>query len=163
VTEFGAEATLDGPADRKQTYAFQADYVKQVLGIVARDPNISGAIYWTLREFAVKPYWDGGAEIASIRTDAIHNKGLISYDGRRVKPAFDVAAREFAATPLYRTAPTSAPAARPADPLGWVLALSVPLGILAMLLLSGWALRDIWRSTRPPEAQVLALPRRHAA
>jgi beta-glucuronidase len=165
VTEFGAEATMDGPADQKQTYAFQAAYVKKVLSIVEDAPNISGAIYWTLREFAVKPFWDGGAELRSIQTDSIHNKGLISYDGKTVKPAFAVAQKEFAATPLY---PGAAPAeqaaeARPADPLGWALALLVPLSIIGMLLAALWALRDIWRFTRPPEAAVVALPRRRAA
>jgi beta-glucuronidase len=161
VTEFGAEATLDGPADRKQTYAFQADYVGRVLEIVERAPNVSGAIYWTLQEFAVKPQWDGGAELASIQTDAIHNKGLIAYDGR-VKPAWRVAEREFAATPLYRGPAGEEPGPGP-DPLGWLLLVALPPGILAMLLVSLWALRDIWRLTRPPQAQVLALPSRRAA
>ena len=159
VTEFGAEATEDGPADRKQTYAFQADYVARNLRIVDSLPFVQGAIYWTLQEFAVKPYWDGGANIGAIRTDSIHNKGLISYGGF-VKPAWHVAEREFARTPLYR--PTAGPA-RPADPLGWFLLGLLPLAILAMLLVSAWALRDIWRFTRPPEAQVLPLPRRRAA
>jgi beta-glucuronidase len=159
VTEFGAEATLDGPAGRKQTYAFQAAYVEQSLKIIEDAPNISGAIYWTLQEFAVKPFWDGGAELESIQTDSIHNKGLIAYDGS-VKPAFAVARREFASIPLYRD---GGPPAQGADPLGWIVAGGVPAAILAMLLLSGWALRDIWRSTRPPQAQVVALPRRRAA
>lgn len=162
VTEFGAEATLDGPADEKQTYAFQAAYIDRYLKDVEDAPNISGAIYWTLREFAVKPFWDGGAELKSIRTDAIHNKGLISYDGRTVKPAFAVAQREFASIPLYRT-PTEFQPGRPADPVGWLLVALVPLGILAMLLLSAWALRDIWRYTRPPQARILPLPSRRAA
>ncbi|MFL5843757.1 MAG: glycoside hydrolase family 2 protein [Solirubrobacteraceae bacterium] len=160
VTEFGAEATLDGPADRKQTYAFQSAYVQRALSDIEDAPGISGAIYWTLQEFAVKPFWDGGAELESIQTDSIHNKGLISYDGTR-KPAWDVAEREFAATPLYRDAPQ-----RPAtgsDPAGWFLVVVTPLSILALLLLAGWALRDIWRFTRPPEGEVLRLPARRAA
>ncbi len=162
LTEFGAEATLDGPADRKQTYAFQADFVDRTLKIVEDAPNMSGAIYWTLQEFAVKPNWDGGAEIPSIRTDSIHNKGLIGYDGR-VKPAWKVAEREFASTPLYSGPEATRTAARPADPVGWMLLAAAPLAILAMLMACGWALRDIWRYTRPPQAQVLALPRRRAA
>jgi beta-galactosidase/beta-glucuronidase len=160
VTEFGAEATEKGPADKKQTYAFQSDYVKKNLQIVDSLPFVQGAIYWTLQEFAVKPFWDGGANIAAIRTDSIHNKGLIAYGGY-VKPAWHVAEHEFAATPLYR--PVANPQARPADPFGWFLLGFVPLAIGSMLLLMGWALRDIWRLTRPPEAQVLPLPRRKAA
>jgi hypothetical protein len=160
VTEFGAEATMDGPADRKQTFAFQSDYVDRTLRIIDDAPGISGAIYWTLREFAVKPLWDGGAEIPSIRTDSIHNKGLISYDDKR-KPAFGVAEREFAATPLYRDGPARATGG--ADPLGWALAALLPLGVLGLLLLAGGALRDIWRFTRPPGGEVVSLPARRAA
>jgi hypothetical protein len=160
VTEFGAEATLDGPADRKQTYAFQAAYLDTSLKTIEEAPGISGAIYWTLQEFAVKPLWDGGAELKEIQTDSIHNKGLISYDGKR-KPAWEVAEREFAATPLYRDA-ARAPASG-ADPLGWLLIGLVPLAILALLGLAGWALRDIWRFTRPPGGEVVRLPARRAA
>src|SRR4051794_5141717 len=159
VTEFGAEATKKGPANKKQTYAFQADYVRKNLNIVDSLPFVQGAIYWTLQEFAVKPFWDGGAEIASIRTDAIHNKGLIAYDGF-VKPAWHVAEHEFARTPVY--APVAEPA-RPSDPFGWFLVGSLPLAVLAMFFVLAWALRDIWRPPRPPEAEVLPLPRRRAA
>jgi len=162
LTEFGAEATLDGPADKKQTYAFQSAFVDKTLKIIEHAPGVGGAIYWTLQEFAVKPYWDGGAEIASIRTDSIHNKGLISYDGR-VKPAWRVAEREFAATPLDSAPGSPRSAIRPSDPVGWLLFAAAPLAILAMLLACAWALRDIWRHTRPPQARVLALPRRRAA
>lgn len=161
VTEFGAEATMDGPADRKQTYGFQADYVRRSLEIIRAAPDVSGAIYWTLQEFAVKPYWDGGAEIEAIRTDSIHNKGLIAYDGDR-KPAWDVAEREFAATPLYRDAPAIA---KPVGgPIGIGLLALVPLAILALLALAARAARDIWRLTRPPGgAQVVSFPSRRAA
>lgn len=160
VTEFGAEATLDGPADRKQTFAFQADYVERSLRIISEAPEISGAIYWTLQEFAVKPLWDGGAEIESIQTDSIHNKGLISYDGER-KPAWAVAEREFASTPLYRDGRDAR--ARAADPVGWAIVGLVPLMVLTLLLLAAWALRDIWRFSRPPGGEVLSLPARRAA
>ncbi len=160
VTEFGAEATLDGPADRKQTFAFQADYVEESLRIIEDAPGVSGAVYWTLNEFAVKPLWDGGADLEEIQTDSIHNKGLISYDGER-KPAWDVAERMFTATPLYRDA--ARPTASGVDPLGWLLVGVVPLALLALLGLAGWALRDIWRFTRPPGGEVVALPARRAA
>src|SRR3712207_771271 len=91
LTEFGAEATKDGPATEKQTYAFQAAYLDGMLDAVARSPA-DGAIYWTLHEFAVKPFWDGLTNAdprPDVAVDAIHNKALISYDGRR-KPAWDV-------------------------------------------------------------------------
>ena len=102
MTEFGAEATYDGPANVKETYAFQSNYIRKTLDVVKRESFLSGAIYWTLKEFAVKPAWDGGAKRAGVPRDAIHNKGLITYDGR-LKPAWRTTVRAFASTPLYRT------------------------------------------------------------
>ena len=81
--------------------------------------------------------------------------GVDDRDERRI------AERAFAATPLYPDEP-----ARPSegsDPLGWVVVGTVPMGILALLLLSAWALRDIWRFTRPPGGEVVSLPARRAA
>ena len=99
ITEFGAEATYDGPSHVKETYAFQSRYVDRTLDIVDRAKWLSGAIYWTAREFYVKPNWDGGAE-RNIARDALHNKGLITYDGVP-KPAFYQAKRRFEAIPIY--------------------------------------------------------------
>ena len=101
MSEFGAEATLVGPADQKQSYAFQTRYLEETLGAAATLPFLNGAIYWTLREFAVKPNWDGGPPRPDIPHTSIHHKGLIDYSGAP-KPAFDVAAQLFAKTPLYR-------------------------------------------------------------
>jgi beta-glucuronidase len=99
VTEFGAEATFDGPAHVKETFAFQSRYVDRTLDIVDRANWLSGAIYWTAREFYVKPNWDGGAG-RPVPRDALHNKGLITYEGQP-KPAFYEAQRRFAHTPIY--------------------------------------------------------------
>jgi beta-galactosidase/beta-glucuronidase len=101
ITEFGAEATDDGPATEKQTYQFQAQYVADTLRVVGDEPWLAGAIYWTAREFYVKPRWDGGAFIPIEQRDALHNKGLLHYDGKP-KPAFEEAKRLFARTPVYR-------------------------------------------------------------
>ena len=60
VTEFGAEANRDGPVEEKGTYAFQQDFVNYHLGVYATKPWLSGAIYWALQEFRVRPDWDGG-------------------------------------------------------------------------------------------------------
>jgi hypothetical protein len=90
MTEFGAESTMDGPANLKETYAFQANYLKHYLGVVERHQWMSGAIYWTLREFAVKPGWLGGLDLAQDpQPDSIHSKGLLAYGGAP-KPAFSV-------------------------------------------------------------------------
>jgi hypothetical protein len=107
MSEFGAEATFAGPASEKQTYAFQTDYLEQTLAAAATLPFLNGAIYWTLREFAVKPDWNGGPPRPGITHTSIHHKGLIAYSGAE-KPAFRVAAELFAHTPLYRStvAPT---------------------------------------------------------
>jgi hypothetical protein len=75
--------------------------VADTLRVVAEEPWLAGAIYWTAREFYVKPRWDGGAGIPSEDRDALHNKGLLHYDGTP-KPAFDEARRLFERTPVYR-------------------------------------------------------------
>lgn len=163
ITEFGAEATEDGPADVKQTYAFQTQYVKRYLDIVDRLGFMNGAIYWTAREFAVKPGWDGGAHPA-VR-DPIHNKGLISYGGE-VKPAFKAAQEAFEATPLYRDDPAAVARAELAHPRSIVLSALLVLfvvGIIgALLTLDAIWLRDIWRALRVPDAEVVELRRRAA-
>ncbi|HYI20311.1 MAG TPA: glycoside hydrolase family 2 TIM barrel-domain containing protein [Solirubrobacteraceae bacterium] len=101
LSEFGAEAFFPGPARAKGSYAFQSRYVRRVLDTVERRRFVSGAIYFTLQEFAVKPLWDGGVGRADLRRDSIHNKGLISYEGWR-KPAWLIARTRFVAQPLYR-------------------------------------------------------------
>ncbi|MEJ7892008.1 MAG: glycoside hydrolase family 2 TIM barrel-domain containing protein [Solirubrobacteraceae bacterium] len=101
VTEFGAESTFSGPETVKETYEFQANYVRDHLRVVDEMPWLAGAIYWTAREFYVKPDWDGGALRRNVERDALHNKGLIKYDGT-AKPAFDVAREVFSNTPIYR-------------------------------------------------------------
>ena len=113
MSEFGAESSGVGPASEKGSYAFQTAFIKQTLAIVGRLPFLSGALYWTVREFAVKPRWDGGPPRRINPHTSIHHKGLISYGGVR-KPAFAATADLFAQTPFYRT-----PALTPVgDPLG---------------------------------------------
>lgn len=108
LTEFGAEAITSGPANVKGTHGFQLRYIKRVRRIVDPLPFLSGAIYWTLREFAVKPRWFGGGEPPGVRRDGIHDKGLVTYDGRR-KPAWSYARRWFRSVPQFRR--PAAPAA----------------------------------------------------
>ena len=60
VTEFGAEANRDGPVEEKGTFQFQQDFVNYHLGVFATKPWLSGAIYWAIEEFRVRPGWDGG-------------------------------------------------------------------------------------------------------
>lgn len=154
LTEFGAESTFAGPATTKETFAFQDDYVRQVLGIVDRSPFLGGAIYWTLREFAVKPNWDGGAQ-RKVPRDGIHNKGLIAYDGQR-KPAWAVAERNFRSTDLYRSDSLAA-SARPSGP-GGAIAWTIVIGIFALLALDVWLLRGILRARGRPATARAPVP-----
>jgi hypothetical protein len=162
ITEFGAEATEPGPADVKQTYAFQTRYLKRNLDIVDRLGFMGGAIYWTAREFAVKPHWDGGAHPPPGRRDSIHNKGLISYSGK-AKPAFGVAQKAFRATPLYRDDPAAVARAQLSEPRSIVLRMLLLVGVLGfvttLLAFDAWCLREIWRAVRPRDAQVVELRR----
>ena len=134
MTEFGAEASFNGPATVKGSYAYQSYYITQTLDIVRALPFMNGAIYWTLREFAVKPYWyGGGGPTVDLPRDSIHHKGLIRYDGTP-KPAFGVTSAEFAATPLYRP--------NPGGPTSvWLAVAALTLSLLAVALL---AALDVW-------------------
>jgi beta-galactosidase len=105
VTEFGAEALperADGPADVKGTYAFQAMHIARTLAVTDAAP-ISGAIYWTLREFEIFPGWTGGAgqRPAQFRPNTLHHKGVLTYAGEK-KPGWFVLHDHFAANSLYQ-------------------------------------------------------------
>jgi beta-glucuronidase len=101
VSEYGAEGLYDGPASVKGTFAFQTAYMQRTLSVLDGLPFMNGAIYWTLREFAVAPGWRGGAELpAGFDPDGIHHKGLIGYDGTP-KPGFTVAEQLLAQTPAF--------------------------------------------------------------
>jgi beta-glucuronidase len=94
VSEFGAEANRDGPVEEKGTYAFQQDFVRFHLGVFATKPWLSGAVYWALQEFRVRPGWEGG----NPRPQApIHQKGLLNFTGAP-KPAWFDAQQIYKAT-----------------------------------------------------------------
>jgi beta-glucuronidase len=161
MSEFGAEATLNGPATQKQTFAFQTRYVEQTLATVATLPFLSGAIYWTLREFAVKPHWNGGPARPGIPRNSIHHKGLIAYDGQP-KPAFDVAAQLFSQTPLYRspglplvaTGPAGGGPPRSGNTIAWLGLLSL-YGLGAALAMTA----RVRRRTENAEARLVTRAR----
>lgn len=100
ITETGAEANRDGPVEEKGTYQFQQDFVNYHFGVYASKPWLSGAIWWALEEFRVRPGWDGGNPRPH---PPIHEKGLITFDGVR-KPAFFDVQRIFRATQQIRSA-----------------------------------------------------------
>jgi beta-glucuronidase len=157
LTEFGAESTMTGPKTEKETYAFQEVYTRDVLKVVGGDPTLSGAIYWTLREFAVKPKWDGGALRVGIGRDAIHNKGLVTYDGRP-KPAWNVLRDDIRATPLVRGDADVALALGTRVPVhdrgrvGAGLAIAILLGVFGLIVLDVWAFTG-WRRAKLADAR----------
>jgi beta-glucuronidase len=84
VTEFGAEANRSGPATEKGTFEFQRDFLRFHLGVYNSRPFLNGAIIWALRDFKVRPAWNGG----NPKPDPPFNrKGLIDTSNGR-KPAF---------------------------------------------------------------------------
>jgi beta-glucuronidase len=97
ITEFGAEANRNGPVEEKGTFEHQQDFVNYHLGVYATKPWLSGALYWTLKEFRVRPEWDGGNPRPQ---PPIHQKAVISYDGVR-KPAFGDLQRIYSSTDQY--------------------------------------------------------------
>jgi Glycosyl hydrolases family 2, TIM barrel domain/Glycosyl hydrolases family 2 len=105
MTEWGAEARpelAEAPADLKGSYPFQSFHAQRTLDVVDRSPVLSGAIYWTLREFEIYPGWTGGAgrRPPQYEPNTRHHKGLIGYEGER-KPAFFTVRDRYLRTPLY--------------------------------------------------------------
>ena len=105
MTEFGAEARPElagAPVDLKGSYAFQSFHLDRTLAVADAAP-ISGAIYWTLREFEIFPGWTGGAgrRPPPYQPNTRHQKGLLTYEGDK-KPAWFRARERFGATSLYR-------------------------------------------------------------
>lgn len=94
MSEFGAEANRSGPEEERGTFEFQSDFVNFHLGVYATKPWLSGAIWWALQEFRVRPNWDGGNPRPN---SPIHEKGLVTFDGAR-KPAYADIQRLYKAT-----------------------------------------------------------------
>jgi beta-glucuronidase len=93
VTEFGAEANRPGPPTEKGTYAFQQDFLTYHLNVFATKPFINGALVWILRDFHVKPGYDGGNPKPH---SPLNEKGLVDSSGSR-KPAFGTVQALFGA------------------------------------------------------------------
>jgi hypothetical protein len=98
VTEFGAEANRAGPAARKGTYAFQQRFLAKHLGIISAAPFVNGALVWALRDFAVRPGWDGGNPRPN---PPLSSKGVFRQN-ESPKPAARTIRRSFDAVPFAR-------------------------------------------------------------
>ena len=91
VTEFGAEANRDGPFDEKGTYFFQRQLIEDHLAVYDSKPFVNGALIWALRDFRVRPMWDGGNPKPQY---PLNQKGLMDQFGKP-KPAYYAAQRIF--------------------------------------------------------------------
>jgi hypothetical protein len=106
MTEWGAEARPELAAaapDLKGGYPYQNTHAQLTLDAIDRlSYFLSGAIYWTLREFEIYPGWTGGAgrRAPQYEPNTRHHKGLIGYEGER-KPAFWTVRDRYLRTPLY--------------------------------------------------------------
>jgi beta-glucuronidase len=95
VTEFGFDASRDGPVEERGTYAFQANSVAFHLNVFASKPWLSGAMYFAMQDYVAFPQYSGGDP----RPDPPYNqKGLIDFAGNP-KPSFDVVSQIYHATP----------------------------------------------------------------
>ena len=94
VSEFGAEANRSGPLDERGTYQFQSNFIAAQLAEFAKTPWLSGAIYWALQDFLVRPGWTGGNPYP---TPPIFSKGLLDLAGT-AKPAWTVAQQAYRST-----------------------------------------------------------------
>jgi beta-glucuronidase len=94
ISEFGAEANRSGPIDERGTYQFQSSYVASQLATLDGVGWLSGAIYWALSDFLVRPGWTGGNPYP---TPPLFTKGLLSFEGAP-KPAWSVVAAAYRAT-----------------------------------------------------------------
>jgi beta-glucuronidase len=84
ITEFGAEASRDGPETDKGTYDFQRKWMTDHAALHGARPYINGSIAWALKDFRVHPAWGGGNPVPN---PPWNNKGLIHEQGSP-KPAF---------------------------------------------------------------------------
>lgn len=98
VTEFGAEADPRNAYDRPGGLGFQADLLRTHIGVYRSDPDLSGMLLWSLRDFEVTPTFQGGSahvllpglKIAPGRNE----KGLFTYRGKP-KPSVAVVRRAY--------------------------------------------------------------------
>ena len=93
ITEYGAEASADGPPENRGTWAFANELIKFHLDVYATKPWLSGSLYWALQEFWVRPGWEGGNPLPA---PPLFQKGLVSFAGAK-KPTFAPLQRAFKA------------------------------------------------------------------
>ena len=100
VTEFGAEANGRNGTTSPGGYAFQSHLLDLHLQTYGSIPNLSGALIWNLRDFAVAPTFFGGSirrQVPNIKlVRGLNQKGL--FDVRyKAKPSVKVVNGRFSA------------------------------------------------------------------
>jgi beta-glucuronidase len=94
VSEFGFDGNRHGPVEERGTYEFESNTAAYHLATFASKPWLSGAIWWTLQDFAARPGWGGG----NPRPDPpFVEKGLLDSSGAR-KPAWSVVSQVYRQT-----------------------------------------------------------------
>ncbi|HYY74571.1 MAG TPA: glycoside hydrolase family 2 TIM barrel-domain containing protein [Solirubrobacterales bacterium] len=91
VTEYGAESNHSGSVDEKGSYEFQTNWMAFQNQVFDQHPFINGAIAWILRDFKVRPGWDGGDPSPQ---PPYNQKGVADQLGHP-KPVFAVLARLY--------------------------------------------------------------------
>jgi beta-glucuronidase len=109
VSEFGFEANRHGPVDERGTYEFQSDAIAYHLAVFASTPWLSGALYFPIQDFAVRPGWSGGNPWPSA---PFLGKGVYDVFGA-TKPAYQVLAESFHGAAQIAPAPTTADKRKP--------------------------------------------------
>jgi beta-glucuronidase len=94
VTEFGFDASRDGPVEERGTYEFQANTAAFHLAVFASKPWLSGAIWFALQDFAAKPGWTGGDPRGN---PPYVQKGMFDIYGN-MKPGFALLSQLYHAT-----------------------------------------------------------------
>jgi Glycosyl hydrolases family 2, TIM barrel domain/Glycosyl hydrolases family 2 len=102
ISEFGAESNKLNPPGSPGSYAFQSRLLAEHIAVYESDPQLSGMLIWLLRDYPLTPTFEGGsihAVLAHVRLiEGLNQKGLFTYGGQ-AKPAAEVVARLFAASP----------------------------------------------------------------
>ena len=90
LTEFGAAGTALVADPGFGSLRFQATLLAQRLRDLSDDPELSGAIVWTLRDYALRPDFRGGSVLKKqpdlTLTPGLNEKGLYDFAGKP-KPA----------------------------------------------------------------------------
>ena len=105
VSEFGFDASRDGPVEERGTYEFQANTAAYHLSVFASKPWLSGAIWFALQDFAAKPGWTGGDPRG---TPPFVQKGMFDAGGN-VKPGFSMLSAIYHSTVQIAPARDCAP------------------------------------------------------